>query len=1090
MPTLRRLLLTLALLVLPALAAAQQAVISGRVTTEDGAPIPSAVVSIPSLGISTTTHADGKYALLVPASRFTPGQAVTLGAKAISYKPRTVQRALQAGETEQDFALPANPLQLGEIVVTGAGTVSEVEKIGNVRNNVDSSLIRKSAEPNLVNALAGKAPNVDVQSSAGDPGASSSIVIRGINTLSGTSQPLLVVDGQPIDNNTISTATFDGTGFGDQQGTYAPNRAIDLNPGDIESVEILKGAAAGAVYGARAGQGVILITTKRGRPGPTTYSLSSSLSINDVNRAPKLQQKYGQGNGGVTDTCTSVDCELTTRSWGAPIPAGTPTYDHAKEVYATGSTFDNTMTIAGGNDRTSFYFSGSYLNQQGTFIGPNNNFDRKSFRMKADHRLSDKWKLGGNISYANSVGNFIQKGSNFSGILLGAWRATPTFNNLPYLDPVTGMHRSFAFPQPSANSFDLPRGYDNPFFVAYEDVSQSLADRVIGNASLDYVPTTWLRFNYSLGVDYSGDNRIQGQAQTSSNTPLATGQVIKLGITSREVDMALVGVASNKLSSKLNGEFTLGADLNARSTAILGQTGNGLLAPRPYSLGNTASLTAPIDTLAKIHTNGIFGQYTLDVNQELYLKGGLRYDGASTYSSDNLRGWFPSASAAWQFTKTVGDLGGAISYGKARIAYGQVGTQPQPYLTSVVYKAGGSFGDPFGPFQTPTGGLFTPTVKPATNLKPERTKELEAGFDIGIFRDIADLSFTWYQRKSEDVILQVPTAASSGYQSEWANAARIQNKGTEWALNIRPITKRDFSWDLGFILGTNRNKVLALRQGVDEVSFGGLGGFGVTVARVGLPLGVFEDYDYVRCGRGIQLGDGAGGTYNVDAACTGQQNKDNALFIPDATLAAANGGYGSGYPLIDPVKRIVGDPNPKWTGSIRTSVRVKKLTFSGLLDIKHGGMVYNGTRGALMELGTSQESADLRGSTRTVGQDFLPQDVAGPGKGQPVVLTEDFIRGFYTTFTTMGQPFYENGGYVKLREISVTYSWADRFVQQSLGLSSIDLRVGGRNLVTWTKYTGVDPEVSLGGADSPARGVDWFSSPQARSFVFAVTLNR
>lgn len=1081
----------LLLLCLPVTARAQQpATLNGKIKGTEGSVVSGATIIIPSLGLSTTSHADGQYTLLIPANRYTAGQSVAVTVRAINYKARTVQVVLTEGIVTTDFTLDVNPLQLGEVVVTGAGTLSEVEKIGNVRNNVDSSQIRRSAEPNLINALAAKAPNVYVQSSAGDPGASSSIVIRGINTLSSTSQPLFVVDGMPIENQTISTSTFDGTGFGDQQGTYAPNRGIDINPDDIESVEILKGAAAGAIYGARAGQGVVMITTKKGRPGGTTYSLNSTLSVNDVTRFPSLQQSFGQGNGGVADVCGGPDCELTTRSWGPAITAGTPTYDHTKEAFATGTTWDNNLTIAGGNDRTSFYFSGAYLNQQGTYVGPNNNFIREGFRLKGQQRLGNKWVLGANAYYASSNGDFVQKGSNFSGILLGSWRATPIFDNTVYLDPTNGLHRSFAFPQPSANSFDLPRGYDNPFFVANEDISQSLTNRVIGNATLDFYPTSWLHFTGILGADYSGDSRLQGQAQTSSNTPLATGQVIKLDITANQVDANVLGVATWKASSKLNGDFTLGTDLNSRSLDIVGATGNGLLGPQPFSLGNTGSQNPPIDSLAKIRTNGVYSQVTAGYDDQLFLKAGVRYDGSSTFGANNQYNWYPSASAAWQFTHVTGTFNGVISYGKLRAAYGQVGTQPAPYLGSIIYKAGGSFADPFGPFQTPPGGLFTPTTQPATDLKPERTEELEAGVDLGLFKDMTDVSFTWYNRLTTDVILQVPVAASSGYQSQWANGAEIRNRGTELTVNVRPISKANMQWSVGFLFGTNRNEVLSL-NGASEVSFGGLGGFGVSVAQVGLPLGVFEDYDYVRCGRGIQLNDGAGGVYDVDANCSSSQQSDHALFIADGNLAANNGGYGDGYPLIDPTKRIVADPNPDWLGSFTTSFRYKAWTITGLLDIKHGGDVYNGTRGALMEIGTSQESADLRGSTAVVGgPNFIPQSTAGPGAGIAVPLTEDFLRGYYTTFTTMGQPFYENGGYVKLREIAVSYTWASRFITQTLNLSSVNLRVGGRNLITWTSYTGVDPETSLGGADSPAQGVDWFSSPQARSFVFAVTLNK
>src|SRR3954471_24669809 len=319
-------------------AAQQPTTITGHVNRDDGTPLGGANVWVPALGIGTTSRADGSFGLLVPSGQ-AQGQTVAVTARAIGFKPQTAQVTLTEGSIAQDFGLAANPLQLGEVVVTGAGTVSEVEKLGSVRNSVDSSLITRSNESNIVSALSAKAPNVEVTSTSGDPGASTAIRIRGANTLGSTGEPLFVVDGIPIDNSTVTTTTFAGTGFGGQQGTSAPNGASDINPADIESVEILKGAAAGSIYGARAGQGVILITTKRGHPGATTYSLTSSLSVSDVNRFPALQSVYGHGDAdslGVptSDPCVPggvTDCEGSGDSWGPALAAGTPIFDHAQE---------------------------------------------------------------------------------------------------------------------------------------------------------------------------------------------------------------------------------------------------------------------------------------------------------------------------------------------------------------------------------------------------------------------------------------------------------------------------------------------------------------------------------------------------------------------------------------------------------------------------------------------------------------------------------------------------------------------------------------------------------------------------------------
>lgn len=1100
MPTCRQLLFIAALLTVGIpLAAQQPTTVSGHVTREDGTPLPAATIAIPDLGLSTTSRTDGSYGLLVPGQHV--GAQVALTVRAIGFKPTTAQITLDPTGNVQDFGLVANPLQLGEIVVTGAGTVSEVEKLGSVRNSVDSSLINRSNEPNIVTALSAKAPNVEVTSTAGDPGASTAIRIRGANTLGSTGEPLFIVDGLPIDNSTVTTTSFDGTGFGGQQGTASPNRASDLNPADIESVEILKGAAAGSIYGARAGQGVILITTKRGHPGATTYSLTSSLSVSDVNRFPALQTAYGHGDAdslGVptSDPCVpggAVDCEGTGDSWGPALPGGTATFDHAREVFQTGLMTDNTLTISGGNDRTLFYLSGSYTNQDGTFVGPQNSYQRVSFRLKGSHRLSDVFTVGGNVAYSNTDGRFVQKGSNFSGIMLGAWRSPPEFDNHTYLDPVTGMHRSYRFPNPSASSFGTSRGYDNPFFTANVPVSSALADRFFGNINLDYVPRSWLRFNYTLGVDYSGDDRLQGQPQTSSNIPNPLGQVVKVNLVTQQFDHNLTGTATYKLSQGMGGSFTLGQNLNSRTQREVGGVGNSLLAPEPFTLTNTASQIPPIDNETKVNLVGYFGQGTLDVSDQLFLKAGLRYDGASSFGQDNLWSWYPSASAAWEFSKMI-DLGQTLTFGKLRAAYGEVGTQPNPYLTVFTFLSGGTFQDGWGGNLTASqngfGGLFSDTTR-ATQLKPERTRELELGTDLGLFNDIADVSFTWYKRTSKDVILTLPVAASTGYINVATNGAEIRNEGTEWALNVRPITRRDFSWDLGFLFSTNRNRVVSL-AGPQFVNYGGVGGFAISVAEVGQPVGAFRDYDYIRCGRGITILDGASNTVNVDDLCGADANSQNALFINDGSYSNTGGdaGAGAGYPLLDPDSRIIGDPNPKWTGSVRTGLRFGKISVSGLVDVRHGGLVYNGTRGALNAIGTSKESGDLRGKNVVFGQDFMNGAVAGPGVGTSAVLDQNWFQNYYSTFTFLGQPFYESGSFVKLREISVGYTFTGGFVQRTLGLSTIDVRVAGRNLAVWTDYTGADPETNLSGADTGARGIDWFNNPQTRSFVFSATLNR
>src|SRR2546423_5034593 len=339
----RRRLLALAgaiLLIVPGSVSAQNPVtINGRVTDEAGTPLPYAEVSIASLGLGAVTRDDGRFAIFVPAARVS-GQSVSLTIRRLGYKVQTATVALTQDVVTQDFKMAPNPLQLGELVVTGAGTATATEKLGNVRNNVSAEQIERSNEANVVEALAAKAPNVQVTGQSGDPGASSFIQIRGIRKIVGNSQPLFVVDGVPINNQAVATSSFNPHAGGYAgEGTVVENRAIDLNPNDIENIEILKGAAAGAIYGARAGQGVVLITTKSGRAGATRFSYRSSASFDNVSHFIPLQTSYGQGLYNVhADTALGGECDdpgngVCRRSWGPLIAAGAPVFDHARELY-------------------------------------------------------------------------------------------------------------------------------------------------------------------------------------------------------------------------------------------------------------------------------------------------------------------------------------------------------------------------------------------------------------------------------------------------------------------------------------------------------------------------------------------------------------------------------------------------------------------------------------------------------------------------------------------------------------------------------------------------------------------------------------
>lgn len=1082
---------------LPALAAAQTT-ISGRVTTDGGTPVPYATVFLEGMSLGTQADETGRYTFTVPAARAT-GQTVPLVARLIGYTSRSAPVTLVAGPVAQDFVLPRNPLHLEEVVVTGAGTSSTRAKLGNVINTVDSSLVRRSSEPqNVVNALAGKAPNVEVRSQGGDPGAGSSVKIRGAATILGTNQPLFVIDGQPIDNQAISTdltLTLNQPGGG---GQVTQNRAADINPNDIESIDILKGSSAAAIYGARAANGVVLITTKRGRTGPTRYTLQSTMTFDEVIKTMPLQQRYGQGLDGIPFACGGVGCAaggLQNASWGAALTAGTPTFDHGKEIFDTGRTVDNNLSMSGGNERTTFYLSGGLTAQDGMIVGPNNKYNRASLRLKATHQLNTRLNVGGNFSYVDTRGKYVQKGSNTSGLLLGALRTPPEFDNRIYLDPSNGLHRSYRYPRPAAGSETRTRSYDNPFFTLNSEGNRSELGRFIGNVNLDYNPLSWLAVKYTLGGDYYNDWRLEALPQSASGFP--TGRVVRLDVNNLEIDHNLIATATSSWTPNIGTTLTLGQNLNSRRQRLTSVLGTTLIAPTPLALQNTVSWV-PFENRQLQHVESYFAQATADVYDQLFLTVGIRNDGFSTFGASKRRHNFPKASLAWIFSNALGntDQTGLFSFGKLRLAYGETGREPTVYGTVDAFQQTLLFGSGYGDFintsQSGQAGVTTDLTQGNNNLRPERSRENEYGLDFGFLNQRVDLSLTHYNKRSTDVILRQPTStAATGFFRRFANAAVVTNRGEEVVLNVRPFIGPTFSWELGVNYGRNRNNVVSL-AGAEFVNFNNEGFTGaIGSATAGVGVGVVRGLDFIRCGRGLQIDyDGDGTANDIDAEC--RLTPGSPGTFANGALFIANGGL----PVADPTDRVIANPNPKYSMGYSTTARFGKLTLGALADVRKGLTIWNGTRGILLRFGTLDETL-VRERTGTFGRDWATDvypTVAGPGAGTVAFATandwQNWFLGEGGGFGTTGAQFVEDASFVKLRELSLSYSFDQKWLRDRFNFSAIDVRIAGRNLKTWTRYKGLDPEANLGGAEWLTQGTDYFNNPQTRSFVLSFSLNR
>ena len=960
-----------------------------------------------------------------------------------------------------------------------------IEQLGTARPDVDSSLIQRSDEVNLVEALAGKAPNVQVVSAAGDPGASSFIELRGPTTLTGNGQPLLVVDGSPIDNSTIITGGS-GNNIG---GTVAPNRAADLNPADVASVSILSGPAAAALYGARGGQGVVLITTKSGQAGPTRTTFRSELLMNHVTQGPALQTMFGQGSDslppagttGEPPMCLARGCQLAPGSWGPVLSPGVPRYDHFNELFTTGYVSDNTLAVSGGDEKTLFYLSGEYLHNRGDLQGPNNYWQRAVVRLNVSQRLLNSLTLAGTFSYADTRGAYLERGSTISGVMLGALRTPAEFNNAISSDSATGLQRSYRYPYPAFGSATTSRGYDNPFFVLSNDLATSHLGRGYGALHASYRPLSWLKVEDVLGFDDWTDDRLEALAQSSSAFP--TGEVTVATYKYRESDDNFAVTAATRASPTFSGTVTVGAGLSSRTQEQVAQTGSNLIAPTPFTLANTAQPGSPSDSSGSLHTSWFFGEGTADLYDQLYLTAGARTDLVSGSSGPGR--WFPKASVAWEFTKPLhaGQGAGVLHVGRVRVAYGETGTEYGPFG----FAGGGSFGAFVPP--PPPGAPVTPTP-----YLPDRMSEIEGGADFGLWSgEPVDAHYTYY-RASSAVPFAVPVAPSSGSLPPLSTAT-ITNIGHEVTLNVRPIETADVHWSIGLQWAKNTNRVTSLGGAAAFVSIPNAGfadpqGVAFAPQRSSTtgqvtyyPVGELRGSDFVRCGRGLSLS-GYGYIDTLPGMCKDAPN--GAVFLGT-----------NGYPQLDPNYEPIADPTPKWTGSVQTVFRYKKWTISGLLDIKHGGQMWNGTKGALTYFGTAA-STWVRGQTLVFGQTYYQQfTFAGPGVGKSVLINQTTWFGYGAAdttaigsgFTGPSSQFVEDAGFVKLREIAIAYQFSQPWVLRTLGFDAIDLRVSGRNLETWTNYTGIDPESSLLGADVAQQGFDYFGTPQTRSVAFSVTLH-
>jgi TonB-linked SusC/RagA family outer membrane protein len=1093
----RNLVALLCILFSAAALQAQSKVVTGTVTAQ-GDPLPGVTVIEKGTSNGVFTNDEGKYRITVSEN------ATKLMFRFVGMKTQEVDIAGSSADVE----LAEDELMLDEVVVTALGIKQEKKQLGYAVQSVGGDALSGSGEVNAISGLAGKVAGVQVINSSGSPGGSSFIRIRGSSSLTGSNQPLVIVDGVPMDNSQLTAGNPDDGSNSLLSGVALSNRGIDLNPDDIEDVTVLKGPAATALYGIQAANGALVITTKKGSATEgkrINVTVSSSIAFDEVNRLPQLQDQYVQGTGwydvdnqgnpsptwyGPGDGWpTSWGPKADTMSWdnlndpdnpysydshGNLVSDNDPTaaekfvpYQNLKNFFQRGVTTTNNLALSGGNSGSTYRFSIGDVNQKG--IIPLSQFRRTTVRVAGSSQISTKLRVSSSVGYVKSGGSRTQQGSNTSGIMLGLLRTPISFDNSNGVDDPANDPSSYINPDGSQRNYRGGGGYDNPYWTVNNNPFTDDVNRVYGYADASYDVTSWLNVFYRLGTDFYSDRRRQ-TFEKGSRTASA-GRISEEQHNYRHINSDLWITMKKDFSEDLTGSLLLGHNAYVQKYQRLYTQGDGFTFPGFSHISNASSVFSREGT-TNYRKAAIFGNAKLAYKDYLFLDLTARNEWSSSLPAANRAFFYPSASLGFVFTDAFGlQDNKVLPYGKLRFSWAQAGNDADPYSTTTPFN-GAFFGDGWTsgitfPF-TGVNGFTQSALLGNPNLRPEKTNSIEVGADLRFVKNRFGVDFTYYSSTTVDQIFAVSVAASSGYRQFITNAGKVTNKGIELVLNGTPIKTKDVRWDVQLNFTRNRNLVVELAEGLENIFIGGFEGSAIRHV-AGQPYGVIQG--------GAWLRDDAG---NVVV-----ESDTNSFYY--------------GYPLADPTERVIGNPNPNFMMGLRNTVSFKGLTFTCLFDWRSGGQIWNGTQGALSYFGMSQLTEN-RGETTTF--EGVKGTVDGDGNvlyqnenGQTGTFTSDAVvplnEDWYTFngggFGEVTEPFIQKADFIKLREIGLSYRLPESLVGKTF-LSNVEIGVSARNFILWTPYEGIDPETNLMGANN-AQGLDYFNMPNTQSYIANLKIN-
>ncbi len=1022
----------LPLLLLMSSALVAQVRISGRATNTQNEGLPGISVQIQSTTLGTTTDANGAFVLPVTLQ---PGSYV-LQFTGVGFRSatQTVQVGT-AGAYTVNAQLTEDAAKMDEVVVTGTSAGTTRRQLGNYIATVKSDELTKGAATNALQALQGKTAGAQITQNNGDPAGGISVRLRGISSISSSSEPLYIVDGVIVNNATTrvtnTTSNYDGANF---IGTIGQNRMVDINPADIERIEVLNGAAAAAIYGSRANAGVVQIFTKRGRTGTPQISFSSQFLVSELRKQVPFNNAPTKF-GGSPDVFTQ-DIIATVGTPPMFLTNTTPVtrYNYQDYIFRTGTGTDNNVSISAGGDRTKFFASGSYFYNQG--IVKNTDFQRFSFRANIDQAITSILSLTAGLNYSNSTANEKPDGNSF-------------FSPLNSINIIGNFHDLFARDANGNLRSIGERGRVNPVSVIEDIKQRQTVNRIIANAGLKFNPTRKLAFNYTIGFDAYGQGGTTfippftynvstgffggGVPGTPQFAEALNGYASAASNNFFQVNHDLSGNYSFNITNRLASVTQVGYSVQyERQHYVLAQ-GRGL-APVVQSVSGATTILPPGDERSELSISGVYVQQNFKFNDNLFITGAVRVDGSSVFGEDQRNQVYIKVSGSYVLSANDWWDVKAINLFKVRAAYGESGnlTGIGAYSRFNTYLATSYIG---------RTSFTSPTTVANENVKPERQTELEFGADLALFNNRLSITANYYTKRVKDLLINRVVAPTTGFSTLQDNFGELENKGFELVVGGSPVDGKDFRWNVNVLFNRNRNKALRIGQALTLLSINA----GAPVAIIeGQPIGIFYGSFFATDASGNQVKNSTG----IPQIERGVQN---------SVLTYTPGRDANGLPSgTTTLRRILGDPNPDWTGTLVNEITYKRLNLRAQFDAVQGVDVWN---------------ADWRTRQGVGNGEVAEQEHRG-------LLPRGYIGGIYA----IEEWRIDDGSFVKLRELSLSYNFGNMRAFKDLTLS-----VSGRNLVSWDNYKGYDPEVNSGGQSTILRGVDFGSVPIPRTFAVGLS---